>query len=131
MRLTTGPTDAGMIGCDGRVAAHARTESRLARLGALRAEAESGAYDMLYDVAVGALGGLLGAGYIWGTVRLAAVRRRWAQDRGGLLEYTSGHELRTQDGCSHRQVYWRRSSDAINPHASQRSGLAQAPDEAI
>ena len=42
---------------------------------------------------------------------LLASARRWAQDRGGLLEYTSGHELRTQDGCSHRQVYWRRSSD--------------------
>ena len=46
---------------------------------------------------------------------LLASARRWAQDRGGLLEYTSGHELHTQDHCSHcsvRQMYWRRSSDA-------------------
>ena len=41
----------------------------------------------LWAALLGALGGLLGAGYIWGTVRLAAVRRRWAQERGlRLLE---------------------------------------------
>ena len=40
----------------------------------------------------------------------------WAQDRGGLLEYTSGHELHTQDRCSHCsvcQMYWRRTATRL------------------
>ena len=46
-----------------------------------------GYVDFVWAALLGALGGLLGAGYIWGTIRLAAVRRRWAQDRGlRLLE---------------------------------------------